>query len=110
MRFSNPDAAILPLLVPVVILGLWPLVFLLPLTGFVGVAIIGIMIGTGAIMAQMEEQADHARQVIGHGFGPRAEQAGYQLELASLMRSLRVTKLVSLGLILVGASGFVLFQ
>ena len=27
-------------------------------------------------------QGDHARQVVGRGFAPRAEQAGYQLELA----------------------------
>jgi hypothetical protein len=110
MRFSDPDAAMLPLIVPVAIFGLWPLAFLLPLTGFLGVAIIGILLGTGAIMAQMEEQADHARQVVGHGFAPRAEQAGYQLELSTLMRSLRTTKLVSAGLVVVGFGGFLLFQ
>jgi hypothetical protein len=108
MRFSNPDALMVPLIVPVAILGLWPLVFLLPLTGFLGVAVIGILIGTGAIMAQMEEQAQHARQVVGRGFLPRAEQAGYQMELATLMRSLRTTKLVSAGLIAVGFGGFLL--
>jgi hypothetical protein len=108
MRFSNPDGALAPLLVPVVILGLWPLVFLLPLTGFLGVAIIGIMIATGALMAQMDEQAEHARQVVGRGFAPRAEQVGYQHELSRLMRSLRTTKLVSAGLIVVGLGGFLL--
>ena len=40
----------------------------------------------------------------------RAEQAGYQLELSTLMRSLRTTKLVSAGLIAVGFGGFLLFQ
>ena len=91
-------------------LGLWPLVFLLPLTGFLGIAIIGVMIGTGAIMAQMEEQAEHARQVVGRGFAPRAEQAGYQMELSRLMHSLRTTKLVSAGLIVIGLGGFLLLQ
>jgi hypothetical protein len=110
MRLANPDAPLVPLLVPVVILGLWPLVFLVPLTGFLSVAIIGILVGTGAIMAQMEEQADHAREVVAHGFAPRAEQAGYQLELSQLIRSLRMTKLVSAGLIAVGFGGFLLFQ
>ena len=110
MRSSNPDAAMLPFLVPVLILGLWPLVFLIPLTGFLGVAVIGVLVGTGAIMAQMEEQADHAREVVAHGFSRRAEQAGYQLQLSSLMRSLRATKLVSAGLIIVGFGGFLLFQ
>jgi hypothetical protein len=110
MRLSNPDVPLVPLLVPVVILGLWPLVFLVPLTGFLSVAVIGILIGTGAIMAQMEEQADHAREVVGRGFAPRAERAGYQLEMATLMRSLRRTQLVSAGLIVVGFGGFLLFQ
>jgi hypothetical protein len=110
MRLSNPDAALVPLIVPVAILGLWPLVFLLPLTGFLGVAVIGVMVGTGAIMAQMEEQAEHTRQVVGHGFPSRAEQAGYQVELSNLMRSLRTTKLVSAGLIVVGVGGFLVFQ
>lgn len=108
MRFSDPDVPMLPLIVPVVILGLWPLVFLLPLTGFLGIAIIGVMLGSGAIMAQMEEQSEHARLVVGHGFPPGAEQARYQLELSNLMRSLRVTKLVSAGLIVVGLAGFLL--
>jgi hypothetical protein len=108
MRVSNPDAALVPLLVPVVILGLWPLVFLLPLTGFLGVAVIGVLVGSGAIMAQMDEQAEHARQVVGHGFAPRAERAGYQLELSTLMRSLRTTKRVSAGLIVVGFAGYLL--
>jgi hypothetical protein len=110
MRLSNPDAALVPLIVPVAVLGLWPLVFLLPLTGFLGVAVIGVMVGTGAIMAQMEEQAEHTRQVVGNGFPSRAEQAGYQVELSNLMRSLRTTKLVSAGLIVVGVGGFLVFQ
>ena len=75
MRISNPDLPLLPLLLPMFIVGLAPLA-LLPLVGFLGLVVVGLLIGSGAVMAQMEEQGAHASQVITHGFAPHAERAG----------------------------------
>ena len=46
--------------------------------------------------------------MISHGPLTRAEQAGYHSEMDSLKRSLYAVKIVSVGLIVLGAGGFML--
>jgi hypothetical protein len=109
MRLTTRDLPSVPLLLPVVAIGLFPLV-MLPLLGFLGFVVLGILIGFAAIMAQLEEQGAHTSHVISHGSMSRAEQAGYNLEMQSLMRSLYAVKIVSAGLIVLGAGGFIVTQ
>jgi hypothetical protein len=106
MRLKTRDLPLVPLLLPVVAVGLFPLV-MLPLLGFLGFAVLGILIGFAAMMAQLEEQGAHTQHVISHGSLSRAEQAGYNLEQQALMRSLAAFKIVSAGLIALGAGGFI---
>jgi hypothetical protein len=107
MRVANPDAALLPLLLPVFVVGLGPLVFL-PLVGFLGIAVIGLLIGSAAVMAQLEEQSEHARQIVAYGFPRGAEQVAYRFKLRSLMHTLTLAKIFSAALILLGVGGFLL--
>jgi hypothetical protein len=107
VRLSTRDLPLIPLLLPIVAIGLFPLV-MLPLLGFLGFVVLGILIGFAAIMAQLEEQGAHSRSVISHGGLSRAEQAGYNLEMQKLMQSLHAVKIVSAGLIVLGAGGFML--
>jgi len=109
MRLTARDLPLIPLLLPVVAIGLFPLV-MLPLLGFLGFVVLGILIGFAAIMAQLEEQGAHTLHVVSHGSMSRAEQAGYNLEMQSLMRSLHAVKIVSAGLIVLGAGGFIVQQ
>ena len=109
MRLKTRDLPLVPLLLPVIAVGLFPLV-MLPLLGFLGFVVLGILIGFAAIMAQLEEQGAHARYVISHGSMSRAEQAGYSVEMEALMRSLQAAKILSIGLIALGAGGFVISQ
>ncbi len=109
MRLVTRDLPLVPLLLPVVAIGLFPLV-MLPLLGFLGFVVLGILIGFAAVMAQLEEQGAHTQHVISHGSMSRAEQAGYNLEMQALMRSLYAAKIVSLGLIALGAGGFMIKQ
>ena len=109
MRLTTRDLPLVPLLLPVVAIGLFPLV-MLPLLGFLGFVVLGILIGFAAIMAQLEEQGAHTLQVVSHGSMSRTEQAGYNLEMQSLMRSLHAVKIVSAGLIVLGAGGFIVQQ
>jgi hypothetical protein len=109
MRLTTRDLPLVPLLLPVVAIGLFPLV-MLPLLGFLGFVVLGILIGFAAIMAQLEEQGAHTLHVVSHGSMSRAEQAGYNLEMQSLMRSLHAVKIVSAGLIVLGAGGFIVQQ
>ena len=109
MRLMTRDLPLVPLLLPVVAIGLFPLV-MLPLLGFLGFVVLGILIGFAAVMAELEEQQAHTQYVISHGPMSRAEQAGYNLEMQALMRSLYAVKIVSLALIILGAGGFIITQ
>jgi hypothetical protein len=107
MRYSSTrDLALVPLLLPVVAIGLFPLV-MLPLLGFLGFVVLGVLIGFAAVMAELEEPQAHAHHVISHGSMPRSEQAGYNSEMDSLRRSLAAAKIVSLGLVALGAGGYI---
>lgn len=106
---STRDLALVPLLLPVVAIGLFPLV-MLPLLGFLGFVVLGILIGFAAVMAELEEPQAHAQHVISHGRLTRAEQAGYNFEMRSLMQSLHTVKIVSVGLVVLGVGGFMFRQ
>jgi hypothetical protein len=110
MRYSSTrDLALVPLLLPIVGIGLFPLV-MLPLLGFLGFVVLGVLAGFAAVMAELEEPQAHAHHVISHGNFSRAEQAGYHSEMDSLRRTLWAVKIVSVGLIGLGAGGFMLTQ
>jgi len=106
---STRDVALVPLLLPIVGIGLFPLV-MLPLLGFLGFVVLGILIGFAAVMAELEEPQAHAQHVISHGSLSRAEQAGHHFEMDSLRRSLYAVKIVSAGLVILGACGFIVTQ
>ncbi len=107
MHLVNRDLPLVPVLVPVIAIGLFPLT-LLVLVGYLGFVALGVLIGFAAVMAQLEEQGAHTRQVISHGSLSRAEQAGYNSDQLALMRSLAAAKIVAAGLVVVGTAGFML--
>jgi hypothetical protein len=107
MRLANHDLVLLPALVPVVALGLFPLV-LLPMLGFLGFAVLGVLLGFAAVMADLEEHGAHTAHVIAHGALNRSEHAGHSLEMRTLARSLAGVKLVSAALVVLGIGGFAL--
>ena len=51
---TTRDLPLVPLLLPVVAIGLFPLV-MLPLLGFLGFVVLGMLIGFAAVMAELEE-------------------------------------------------------
>lgn len=108
MRFANHDVVLVPLIAPVVALGLSPLL-LLPLVGYLGFTALGVLILFAAIMVQMEEDWSHAHYVVSHGHSlPRNEHAGYRREMTSLMQTLWAAKIVGVGLVVLGIGGFAL--
>jgi hypothetical protein len=109
MRLVARDLPLVPLLLPVVAIGLFPLV-MLPLLGFLGFVVLGILIGFAAVMAELEEHGAHTAHVISHGSLGRNDQAGYNLEMQGLMRTLAAVKIVSVGLIVLGVGGFLIRQ
>src|SRR3954447_13802807 len=109
MRLVSRDLPLVPLLLPVAAIGLFPLV-MLPLLGFLGFVVLGVLLGFAAIMAELEEPQGHVNYVISNGPMSRAEQAGHHFEMNSLMRTLYAVKIVSAGLIVLGTGGFIITQ
>src|SRR5947208_17111006 len=107
MPLNTRDLPLIPLLLPVVAIGLFPLV-MLPLLGFLGFVVLGVLIGFAAVMAELEEHGAHSQQVIRNGGLSRAEQAGYNLERQVLMRTPNAVKIGSVALIGFGIMGFAL--
>ncbi len=110
MRLNTRDLPLVPLLVPVVAVGLFPLV-MLPLLGFLGFAVLGLLTGFAAVMAELEEDhphGPHAQYLVSHGGLSRAERAEHFSELDALKHSLHAVKIVSAGLVAFGVIGFVL--
>src|SRR3954463_12360984 len=66
MRLVSRDLPLIPLLLPVAAIGLFPLV-MLPLLGFLGFVVLGVLLGFAAIMAELEEPQAHVHSVISHG-------------------------------------------
>ena len=107
MRLVNHDLPLIPLLLPVVAIGLFPLV-MLPLLGFLGFVVLGILLGFAAVMADLEEHGAHTRHVISLGSLSRAEHTGHNLEMQALTRSLTAVKIVSVALVILGVGGFLI--
>jgi len=110
MRLTTRDLPLVPLLLPVIAIGLFPLV-MLPLLGFLGFVVLGILIGFAAVMAELEDahpHGPHAQYLVSHGPMTRSEQAGHHSEVDALKRSLYAVKIVAAGLVILGAGGFLL--
>jgi hypothetical protein len=110
MRLTTRDLPLVPLLLPVVAIGLFPLV-MLPLLGFFGFVVLGLLTGFAAVMAGLEEEhphGPHAQYLVSHGPQSRAERAEHFSEMDALRHSLHAVKIISAGLVAFGVIGFVL--
>jgi hypothetical protein len=107
VRLMTRDLPLVPFLLPIVAVGLFPLV-MLPLIGYLAFVVLGVLIGFAAVMAELEEHGAHNQQVIRNGSLSRAEQAGYNFEMQTLMRTLNAVKIASIALIAFGIIGFAL--
>jgi hypothetical protein len=110
MRFTKPDSDLLlvPLLLPILAVGLLPLA-LLGLVGYFGFVVLGLLIGQCTIMAEMEDEGDYAwHRATAPGGLSHAERAGHRMEMRSLRRALVPAKILSAGLIVLGFGGFLL--
>lgn len=108
MRFAKPepDVFLVPLLLPILVVGLLPLA-VLGLVGYFGFVVLGLLIGQCAVMAEMDDEGDYAwRRTAAPTGATHAERAGHQLQMRTLRRVLIPVKILSAGLIVVGFGGF----
>src|SRR5262249_33596092 len=105
MWTKHPDAFLLPLLVPVFAIGLFPLLVL----GVVGLLAIG---GLGCLLVSSAAGDDRRaaglspRRIVTTNNLPAAERAGYRTDLRTALEPALVMKLAGAGLMIVGYGGF----
>ncbi len=116
MRMTRIDWILLPVLVAVlagVVLGLYLL------AGFLGLGVLGLIIGVMAQRIELEKDGAvsnvmttslYADQFRAREQMTRAEKAEHLAETRALLKVLFVAKVVSAGLIILGFGFFVLFQ
>jgi hypothetical protein len=118
MRSLKADLLLLPVILAATFLVLLPFA-ILPLVGFLGIAVLGLLVGLSAILVDLEKegavggsQSPHlyAQQMIAQESMTRSERAAHRSEMKSLMRPLFVTKVISGGLFVVGLGGIFLFD
>src|SRR5215210_2113140 len=86
-------------------------------TGYLGIGIVGLVIGNGALTVDLEKeggagdpQTSYARHLAAQNLMPHAAQAAHRAEVRSFARSILIAKIMSGVLIVVGFGGFYLYQ
>ena len=116
MKMTWLDWVLFPLLAGVLAL---LIVVLFAATGFLGLGVLGVLIGFVAQRMEVEKDGAtsnymttslYAEQFKARQAMSRAERAEHQARSADLLKYLHVAKIVSAGLIILGFGFFVLFQ
>jgi hypothetical protein len=116
MRVSKLDL-VLPIIIAVP--GTLAGVFAFKAWGFIGLGLLGLVIGIIALQVDIEKEGAvghdlttglYAQQMVAQDRMTTAERAAHRVEMNALMRPLLIAKVISAALIIIGFGGFYLFQ
>jgi hypothetical protein len=107
MRASQPDAFLLPLLLPIFLVGMFPLL-ILGVVGFLGLGILGLLILFIAVGDELAASSVYSRHVVTRAYLPAAERAAYRLDARAALRPAFLMKLAGAAMMAVGYGGFFL--
>jgi len=105
MRPSHPDAWLVPLLLPVFLIGCFPLL-ILGVVGFLGLCVLGLLVLFIAVGDELNAPTVFARHVVTRDFLPAGERAAYRMDARMALRPAFLTKLVGAGMVVAGYGGF----
>jgi hypothetical protein len=99
------EALLVPLLLPVLVVGLLPLAFL-GLAGYFGFIVLGILIGQCALVCESDDETEYVRRrtVIPESL-TYSERTGHGHQMRALRRFLLPVKILSIVLVSVGFGG-----
>jgi hypothetical protein len=106
MRSTHSDAFLLPLLLPVFVIGLSPLL-ILGVVGFLGIGVIGLLLLFIAVGDELDATGLFSRRIVTQANVHATERAGYRMDLRAALRPALLTKLAGAGLMVVGYGGFI---
>ena len=107
MRTRGSESLIVLPLLPVFLLGLFPML-LLSLLGPAGLVILGILIASAGLTDILDANSTFSEQIIVHGYAKRSERTGQRTALRAEMRFASVMIAAGAGLALAGVGGLAL--
>jgi hypothetical protein len=108
MRPSQPDIWLVPLLLPIFLIGLLPLL-ILGVVGFLGLGVLGLLVLFIAVGDELNATSVYSRHVVTREFLPAAERAAYRLDVRSALRPAFLMKVAGGAMVVVGYGGFFWF-
>ena len=105
MRPSHPDAWLVPLLLPIFLIGFFPLL-ILGVVGFLGLGVLGLLVLFIAVGDEITATSVFSRHVVTRDFLPAGERAAYRMDARAALRPAFLMKLVGIAMIVVGYGGF----
>src|SRR5438128_2505202 len=117
MRSSHPDAFRVPILppsdpllvlqlLPLFVLGMFPLLFLALVGFFLAVGILGLLILFIAVGDELDAVGTYDRRIVTQDDVRGSERAGYQTDMRSALRPAFIMKIVGLAMVVVGYGGW----
>ena len=107
MRTRGSESLIVLPLLPVFLLGLFPML-LLSLLGPAGLVILGILIASAGLTDILDANSTFSEQIIVHGYAKGSERTGQRTALRAEMRFAFVMIAAGAGLALAGIGGLAL--
>ena len=101
MRYRQSDTMLLFPLLPIFLVGMFP-VLMMALLGFAGLGLLGILLISAALTDALDANNDFNQHIVVEGYARRTERAIYASNLHSAMRS--ATWVVIAGAVLIVAS------
>jgi hypothetical protein len=107
MRSRGSESFIVLPLLPVFLLGVFPML-LLSLMGPAGLIILGILIVCAGMTDILDANSAFSEQIIVHGYARGSERAGQRRSLRSEVRFATVMMACGAGLVVAGIAGLVM--
>jgi hypothetical protein len=107
MRTRGSDSLIVLPLLPIFLIGLFPML-LLSLLGPAGLIILGILVASAGLTDILDANSTFSEQIIVHGFARGTERNGQRTALHSEMRFAAIMIAAGVGLAAVGIGGLAL--
>jgi hypothetical protein len=104
MRSKESDALIVLPLLPIFLVGLFPML-MIGLLGFAGLVILGVLLTCAGLADGLEAHSSFNQQVIVHGCSRHSERARYSSLLHSATRAAALTNAAGIALMLAGLLG-----
>jgi hypothetical protein len=105
MRPLHPDTWLIPLLLPIFLIGFFPLL-ILGVVGFLGLGVLGLLVLFIAVGDEITATSVYSRHVVTRNFLPAGERAAYRMDARAALRPAFLTKLVGVAMVIVGYGGF----